>query len=466
MSKYILLRDNKENGPFTLDQLISKGFKAYDLIWIEGKSAGWRYPSEIDELKAYAPIIEEQPFDRFYKKSAGQTQTVPSGSATSESVETIVINQTPVSNNYQPTNISPEIKQQPIPSNGQPATSIQPTTKRIYVTIPANQVKLVATNPAQMNNTDEKKPVIEEKPNSSFNKQPVLEEKFSQPLDDIKKMYVDSLVKQNNKKLNAFVIPEKIKIAAAAMLLLLAGTITGLLINSHKPSTEKGVAATIPEQKVINTAATEQPSIIEIPNSTTSESTNEIEPNHKIPVSAIKTATVNEEKPGEESIAINIKPIAENRKTVKRETEINKQQARPTGSSGRTDNTSNQDMQAGSNEQPITTSDKLQTVNKVNLAKDINITASNYKRATFGGISDLEFTVTNNSSYLIDMVAAEVEYYTANNKLYKKETIYFNNVAPNGSQVKKAPDSNRGYTVKYRISLISSKQLGLYTANL
>lgn len=452
MSKYILLRDNKENGPFTLDELINKGFKAYDLIWIDGKSAGWRYPSEIEELKAYAPIIEEQPFDRFYKKSAGQTQTVPSVTATIESVETILIHQTPVSNNYQLTNISNEIKQQPITSNGQPATYIQPTTKRIYVTIPANHARPVVTNPAQKDNAEEKKPI--------------LEEKFSQPLDDIKKMYVDSLLKQKNKKPDAFVIPEKIKVAAAALLLLLAGTATGLLINNHKPAAEKVVAANLPLQKVINTAATEQLSNIEIPNSTTSESTNDIEPKHKDPVSAVKTTSVNEEKSGEENISVNTNPIAENRKTVKRESEINKLQPSPTGSSGQAENPSEQDIQAGSNEQPIITSNKSQNVNKVNLAKELNITASNYKRATFGGISDLEFTVTNNSGYLIDMVAAEVEYYTANNRLYKKETIYFNNVAPNGSQVQKAPDSNRGYTVKYHISLISSKQLGLYTANL
>ncbi|MBI1782374.1 MAG: hypothetical protein HYR66_13585, partial [Sphingobacteriales bacterium] len=112
------------------------------------------------------------------------------------------------------------------------------------------------------------------------------------------------------------------------------------------------------------------------------------------------------------------------------------------------------------------TNNKPQTINKPNLAKDLNITASNYKKATFGGISNLEFTVTNNSNYTIDMVAAEVEYYTANKKIYKTETIYFNNIAPNGTQVQKAPDSNRGYEVKYRISLISSKQLGLFTANL
>ncbi len=67
---YLLLRDNKQSGPYSLDDLKVKGLKAYDLVWVEGRSAAWRYPSEVDELKAFAPVVEEQPFDRFFRKPA------------------------------------------------------------------------------------------------------------------------------------------------------------------------------------------------------------------------------------------------------------------------------------------------------------------------------------------------------------------------------------------------------------
>ena len=67
---YLLLRDNKQSGPYSLDELKVKGLKAYDLVWVEGRSAAWRYPSEIEELKAFAPVVEEQPFDRFFNKPA------------------------------------------------------------------------------------------------------------------------------------------------------------------------------------------------------------------------------------------------------------------------------------------------------------------------------------------------------------------------------------------------------------
>src|ERR1700754_1248674 len=77
MNKYLLLRDNKQTGPYTLDDLIEKGLKKYDLVWLDGRSAAWRYPSEFDELKPYSPEVEEQPYDRFYKKPAETVQTAP-----------------------------------------------------------------------------------------------------------------------------------------------------------------------------------------------------------------------------------------------------------------------------------------------------------------------------------------------------------------------------------------------------
>src|SRR5947209_3140572 len=52
---YRILRDNKEKGPFTIEELVQFSLKPYDLIWVDGRSAGWRYPSEIEALKSYLP---------------------------------------------------------------------------------------------------------------------------------------------------------------------------------------------------------------------------------------------------------------------------------------------------------------------------------------------------------------------------------------------------------------------------
>src|ERR1700733_5171411 len=78
---YLLLRDNKQSGPYSLEDLKIKGLKAYDLVWVEGKSAAWRYPSEITELSSFAPAVEEQPFDRFYKKPAASSSAATQAGA-------------------------------------------------------------------------------------------------------------------------------------------------------------------------------------------------------------------------------------------------------------------------------------------------------------------------------------------------------------------------------------------------
>jgi hypothetical protein len=52
MSKsYLLLRTNKQSGPHSLQELLKLQPAAKDLVWVEGYSAGWHYPFELDELK-------------------------------------------------------------------------------------------------------------------------------------------------------------------------------------------------------------------------------------------------------------------------------------------------------------------------------------------------------------------------------------------------------------------------------
>jgi hypothetical protein len=69
MSSYLLLRNNQESGPFTLDEVKSMSLKSYDLIWVVGKSAAWRYPGEITELKSFAPSVPDEEADFFRKRT-------------------------------------------------------------------------------------------------------------------------------------------------------------------------------------------------------------------------------------------------------------------------------------------------------------------------------------------------------------------------------------------------------------
>jgi hypothetical protein len=76
MSSYLLLRNNKESGPFTIDEIKGMSLKSYDLLWVVGKSAAWRYPGEIAEIKSFAPPVPEQPDDKYRKVKADNTNTI------------------------------------------------------------------------------------------------------------------------------------------------------------------------------------------------------------------------------------------------------------------------------------------------------------------------------------------------------------------------------------------------------
>jgi hypothetical protein len=75
MSTYLLLRNNKESGPYTIEELKGMTLKSYDLIWIVGKTAAWRYPGEIPEFKSFAPTIPEQEASQHLIKSNTEVQS-------------------------------------------------------------------------------------------------------------------------------------------------------------------------------------------------------------------------------------------------------------------------------------------------------------------------------------------------------------------------------------------------------
>ena len=57
MNFYRVLRDNKELGPYSLDELRKIGLRSSDLVWVDGQSAAWRFP---DEISGLLTLIENQ----------------------------------------------------------------------------------------------------------------------------------------------------------------------------------------------------------------------------------------------------------------------------------------------------------------------------------------------------------------------------------------------------------------------
>ena len=113
MSSYLLLRNNKESGPFTIEEVRSMSLKTYDLIWVVGKSAAWRYPGEIPELKSFAPSLPEQESDFFRKKTNTETQ----------------------GSDFTGTKIPDSLNNQRSTSNGQRSV----TNRSVYINLPAEK---------------------------------------------------------------------------------------------------------------------------------------------------------------------------------------------------------------------------------------------------------------------------------------------------------------------------------------
>lgn len=70
---YLLLRNNEQCGPFTLEELAQQDLRPNDLIWIEGQSNAWLYPTEVGPLMEYLAGRDEAG-----KERKEQRNTTPS----------------------------------------------------------------------------------------------------------------------------------------------------------------------------------------------------------------------------------------------------------------------------------------------------------------------------------------------------------------------------------------------------
>ncbi len=92
MRSYILLRNNRESGPYSFRELKTIGINSNDLIWIDGESTSWTYPTDFEELK---PLVETGILIPLHsppeKRKKAETATIPLPTyAANESAQTAV----------------------------------------------------------------------------------------------------------------------------------------------------------------------------------------------------------------------------------------------------------------------------------------------------------------------------------------------------------------------------------------
>jgi len=430
MASYLLLRDNKQNGPFSFEELKAKGLKAYDLVWVEGKSAAWRYPGEIEELKPFSPAVVEQPFDRFYKRNT----------STEKREEPVRQKEVLTAKEEQP------VYQQ---------ASLQTSKGSVYVTLPGEKQHVVRSAQIFSNAA---KPVEAEIKKEEFSL-PAIEQTRARSLPIIETAGLDrekrtpSPQKTVNppwvvKSLLSAGFLKSLFIAASVLLLLGAGIFIGLSI--RKPAAPQEVSASNPAPTssqpanetvvlpVSTEVAKEKPTDNNLDESQTTAESQPVEKN--------TSATPEKKKitPGaKENAVVPLKAISlpQNRDTA---------QATVSNPTTRREAIHRTDQDLAPRETP-----------KNNLVNLVTISANKYNVGTFGGISDLQLTVSNRSVHALDLVIVEISYLQANKKTFKTESVYFRNIGAGQSLMQEAPKSPRGIRIQTRITVINAAEPGL-----
>lgn len=491
MNHYLLLRDNKQTGPFTAQELAAKGLKPYDLVWLEGKSAAWRYPGELEELKAFAPVVEEQPYDRFYKKQGEQaTETAQQQTAATVVQETQPVNK-----------------------------QVEQTSKHIYVTMPVGKVKNVVqqndrnANTAAAKNTEKKAAagsyIISEEDDELNSGLLKSHQSRKQEDDDINNGFLNeyesrkaawstnktvstgTAVKQTEKPVEkpaaqpvkeTWAPPQKdqfdlkalvagsgqylqnnknITRALVAVVLILGGVVIGLVINSghnKQPDTQA-------LESLVKEIRDKQNEKAGNPASTVSERV------HQNRESRGQTHRYNENDNNANSEPASSEAVVSAGNQPSRHAVIKKQNSVVTPPQTQSksiavpaSNTNTQPVEATPavmepKEKPID-KEVIEKARK-NIYDQVHVEASAFKVGILGGISDLDITVKNTSLYVLDQVAVEIKYFGPEKKLVKSQTLLFNNVPAGKRRTLEVPSTRRGITIDYAITSINSKVLGL-----
>jgi len=437
MTKYLLLRNNKESGPFVLDELIAKGLKAYDLVWIEGKSAAWRYPCEIQELSPYAPAVEEQPFDRFFKKptqtdTAKDFQAAPKPDADKGNTVSV-----------------PFVAASPVMA-GEP--SAIPGKRIIYVTLPAKN--------QQPSPSIQRVPAVPV-PERVIEKSRA--DKFAQPSEDWStsedwKTIVEMVPRRRKVTMTGLWRP--LLVALTVVVLLAAGIFIGLSINSNRLSIARKLAVKDAVAANNNAAVEKAPPL----NTDQQPSGNQPGAN---PLVTQSVAPPTVQPPVPSTAKANETPappvVSKSRKTAppaeKTVAGVQKGNTRVPAVKKDSMVMHLPIVQREAVHRTDLNTDKLTA--STNLANQVSVDANGYTVGTFGGISGLQLTVNNHSIYPLDLVVVEVQYIQANKKIYKTEHLDFHDIGAGAVQMLEAPKTSRGIKVLYRITLISSKAFGL-----
>lgn len=406
---YSLLRNNKQTGPYTLQELVQLSLKPTDLVWVEGKSAGWSYPSEIESLRPYTmedtPVQEEVLREAATPKSLLNTKTsLETNTSESKSTGTTHIFISFPSGN-QNTFTRHEF---PIVSSSDeesPEAKLERKAQELRTKIQA-----FAANKQEAKNSND--PDI----------------KYTRSLDDIKEEYSDWLHQQKKEK--DFPVKKATLFALPVLLLTVGGYFLSKQILQPNSVNAGQIAVRFTEVPSAKDLDAEAMPAREEPQKNRSEKTARTNAASKnltsFPefnkVDAFIDSLKNAEKEMKEAVVA--RHSTEKERATKYEEEPGVQeQSRKT--------------------EPVT---QEATASLPDL---IELSEKNLDKGK-------ELTVYNNSNKHLKFVAVDVFFYKTNEKLLERKTIYFNDVPPGSISRRMLPGHRKANSVRYQMGLIST----------
>ena len=489
---YLLLRSNKQTGPYSLEELLELNLKPFDLVWVDGRSAAWQYPSEVPALK---PYVCETP------QSEAPHQPIATA-AMEENVLQIPRADVPV----QPAN--------PIPLNS-------PISKRVFVSVPKNislekdhktfagqnslqehEQYMPPVSDVSYERKDEVKPVTSSYSKPYENLKPSDDNSthtnYSRPLQEVEEDYTNWVYKQKRKKKTS------VKPKDLALAVLILAVIGGGYYVMSKPSVANSVLPTnnkvaqnpqLSEQKISEvTKQNDVPEEQQMPvnaahkmiNDSDAEQSKNIKTKNRVIVSQgqtnssvpqiqnsmpVEKTTPNiqiekenpEKQPEERQQPQQTAPVEKKKKlgevikgifSKKEKNEDVKDEApvvddpKPANNrhATRRDESNRQDEKTGTNE-----------INTASLMEQVDL-SSNAPENWMMGVKNLKITLKNRSNVTLQAASVTVSYYNENNDLLEKKLIYFGNVGPKSKATIAAPDHKFADHVDFKLTTVSAKE--------
>jgi hypothetical protein len=430
---YLLLRNNQQTGPHSLEELLQLGIKPLDLVWVEGKSYGWSYPSEIDTLKPFVTITTSKKIEL----PAEQKETKPSNE------------------------------------------KLQVPGKKIFVSLPVgNAFSSMPSSSAAPDMIEQKAEELRKRIQSWSPQNPSQEEEiktnYTRSINDVEEDYTSWVFQKKTKK-KRFLSKRNWIITGIIGVGLTGGWLIGKVVFREpagrsmelvQKSSNNVPDAGVPEEKSTSDPVfvSKQQPLKPLSNSRATKKTKKkiaISPKTKTTVAsqASTPEIVQKKEPG--PTVENVPPIIEEKseptvaEAPKEKKKTLKQILGGLFKKNKKDETAQAEPKpagTNSNERKATRRDEQATeISTVDLAEQVDIKLNKNSDDWMMGVQGLKITLYNRSTTTVNKAIVEVLYYSEQNSLLEKKTIQFSNIASKKSQTIAAPDHRLADHVEYKI---------------